>query len=316
MGAVLCAMVWILTGAEFLAAQTAPVIAPAISLSSPAKNVWETDQPSIPLQGSVTVAGSVSNVVWVNQLGNRGTGTWASTGDGKANWTVANVPLRMGINHISVTIVDSNGHSSSLHLVINRKLPAGASPEPQLPIRSGTYKNQPITYQVWNGMPVIEGDILLGPASVSPAALAQPAAAATGESSQAAGVKPGGIQPAGLAISYTNQLWPLVGSVYQVPYIITGSGDTTNVTTAINSFNTNFAGLIQFVAHGSETNFVNIVDSLGGNGEGFSNVGMVGGEQTLSCGESCSVATWLHEWDIPLACITSTSGRIAGATSR
>jgi hypothetical protein len=126
--AALCAMVLILTGAEFLAAQTAPAIAPAISLSSPAKNVWETDQPSIQLLGSVTVAGSVSNVVWVNQLGKRGTGTWASTGDGKANWTAANVPLHIGVNHISVTVVDSTGNSSGLHLVVNRKLPAGASP--------------------------------------------------------------------------------------------------------------------------------------------------------------------------------------------
>ena len=52
-------------------------------------------------------------------------------------------------------------------------------------------------------------------------------------------------------------LWPKVGSVYQVPYIIDpASGDLTNLNTAITQFNSTFAGVIQFVALDGQTDYV------------------------------------------------------------
>jgi hypothetical protein len=265
--------------AGLLIAQTS---GPSISLSSPSKTAWETDQSSIALQGTAMVQGGVSNVVWVNHLGKRGVGTWTAAGEGKANWTIAGVPLRPGINLIAVTIVDAGNHSVTLNMAINRKLPAGTPPQQPLPVRSGTYNKQPIVYQEWNGMAVAEGDIILGPAG--PAQSGKPT---TGAPSKLA------VQPAGLAISYTSQLWPLVGGVYQVPYITTGS--SANLTTALSTFNSKFSGLIQFVSRTTEANYVNITVLAGGGGEGFSHVGVAGGEQTLTCGDACTVSTWLHE---------------------
>ena len=78
-----------------------------------------------------------------------------------------------------------------------------------------------------------------------------------------------------------------------MPYVIQ-NGDA-NLTTAINTFNQTFSGLIQFVASTGQTNYVNIDISGGNSGEGYSSVGMLGNEQYLNCGGGCTVATLLHE---------------------
>jgi hypothetical protein len=55
------------------------------------------------------------------------------------------------------------------------------------------------------------------------------------------------------------------------------------------------AGVIQIVVWSGRADYVNITIDGSGSGERFSNVGMVGGEQTLDFGSGCTVATWLHE---------------------
>jgi hypothetical protein len=254
---------------------------PSIALSSPSAVASETDEPTIDLRGTATSQNGFSNVLWVDQAGKRGTASWTPAGDGKANWEALGVVLRPGINQITVTAVDSANHSASLHVVVRRKVAAGS--QQALEVRTGVWKNQPITYQVWNGMAVVEGDIILGPVS----AVAQAGMPALSKAVQ-------GEQPDGLAISYVSQLWPFVEGEYQVPYTITGTS-TSNLTTAISNFNTQFSGLIQFVAWSGQTNYVNITVESGGSTEGFSDVGMVGNEQSLNCGSGCTVATWMHE---------------------
>ena len=100
-----------------------------------------------------------------------------------------------------------------------------------------------------------------------------------------------------MGLAYTQYLWPKVGGIYEVPYIIDpSSGDLTNLNTAISQFNSNFADVIQFVAHTNETDYVNFnfdPNNFSGACEAYE--GRVGGEQTVGGSAACTVATILHE---------------------
>jgi hypothetical protein len=147
-------------------------------------------------------------------------------------------------------------------------------------VRTGIWRGQKITY-AWvpgpdgNGKALYQGDILLDHVQESM----------------------NGPHPDSLGIGYSQYFWPKVGSVYQVPYIIDpASADTTNLNSAITQFNTTFAGVIQFVARGSEADYVNFSfdgSNLSGVCDAFE--GRVGGEQTVGGSGSCTVATILHE---------------------
>jgi hypothetical protein len=265
--------------ADFSSAQTP---APSITVEHPTAKAMETDEPSITLQGTATAQSEIKNVLWVNQFGKHGVGTFLASGGRSATWKTSAIMLRPGINLIAITIVDAENHSVSTHLAINRKV--AADTQPSLPVLSGTWKNRPIVYQVWNGMAVVEGDIILGPASMVGSAGSPPVSLLAPHAEVA--------KPEGIGISYTSGLWPSVNGIIQVPYIITGSA--ANLNTALANFNQQFSGLIQFVPRTAQTNFVNI-SIEGGSSEGFSDVGMTGNEQSLNCGSSCTVATWMHE---------------------
>lgn len=254
---------------------------PSIALSIPATSAVETSQSLITLQGSATTENGLANIRWVNQFGQRGRGTWVDNPQGRASWTVSDIALRPGINLITITAVDAANRSSSAHLVVNRKATTGTASPQSLEIGTGVYRNRTIVYQRWNGHAVVEGDIILDAFPVStPGTLNVPAATKS-------------VSPDGLSINYTAQLWPSVSGIYQVPYV--QSGSSSNLTTAIADFNALFSGLIQFVPWSGEPNYVNIIVDGNGSAEGYSNVGMVGLEQTLECGSGCTVATWLHE---------------------
>ena len=257
----------------------------SISLTSPSARASETEALSIDLKGSVNTENALSRVLWVNQFGQRGSGSWVAAGQRTASWTVPDIPLHAGINLIAVTVVDAANQSVSLHVAVNRKPADGTRPQQPLEIRSGTWQNQPIVYQAWNGYTVVEGDIILDSKQSRGAE-----AGSEGAKRMAAATR--GLESNGLAINYTSQLWPISNGVHEVPYIITGSN--ANLTTAISTFNQTFAGLIQFVPLSAQTNYVNIIVE-GGGGEGRSSEGMAGNEQPLTCGAGCTVPTWLHE---------------------
>ncbi|MFI5118141.1 MAG: choice-of-anchor D domain-containing protein [Terriglobales bacterium] len=105
----------------------------------------------------------------------------------------------------------------------------------------------------------------------------------------------------GVGIAYSKYLWPKVGSVYQVPYIIDpASGAVANINSAISQFNSTFAGVIQFVAHTTETDYVDFnLDPNNNSGVCESYEGRVGGEQFATGAggtqNPCAVATILHE---------------------
>jgi len=252
---------------------------PRSHVTSHSATSWETDNSSVTLQGTVTTQLDLANVLWVNQFGQRGLGTSSRTGQ-IANWTATGIPLRIGVNQITIILTDPANRSASIHYMLSRKPVASAPPPPPLKIGTGYYQNRPIAYQLWRGLAITEGDIIL---NLAPTALAQ-------NSVSPAAAK--GAQPDGIAISYTSQLWPIADGIHVVPYIVTGSA--VNLTTALHTFNQTFSGLIQFVPRTTQSNYVNI--SLEGAAtEGVSSVGMVGNEQMLDCGSECTVATWLHE---------------------
>src|ERR1700733_2809082 len=172
----------------------APPLAVAQSLkpTSHAATSWSTAASSVTLQGTTTAHAALANVHWVNQFGQRGRGTWVSSGAQTSHWTVTDVPLRAGVNLISVISTDVKNRSSSVAYAINRS----TGVEQSLDIRSGFLQGRPIAYQLWNGHAVVEGDIIL---SESPATLAvakRPLAAATSS----------GVHTDGLSIGYTSQL--------------------------------------------------------------------------------------------------------------
>jgi hypothetical protein len=266
--------------------------APSITLRAPATRASQTVQTSIDLQGSASSQSEIKNVVWVNQSGHRGKGSW--TADSKStSWQISGIPLQAGTNQITVTVVDANGRTASLHVAVMRKV---SGTQPSLEVRSSTWNGKPVTYQVRNTMAVVEGDMILGPVAMMGNDSAGPSRAESAPVLQSAAPQPsapGTVHTDGLGISYTqNGLWPQVSGVYIIPYITTGS--SANLTSALTYFNQQFAGFIQFQLRNGQANYVNIAVE-GDGSEGFSNVGMIGGEQSMTCGEACDVTTWVHE---------------------
>jgi hypothetical protein len=154
---------------------------------------------------------------------------------------------------------------------------------PQPEVRTGIFRGMKVTYNWFpskesnrTGKAIFQGDIILDHVDQLP--------------------YNGPIQN-GMGLAYTQYLWPKVGSVYQVPYIIDpSSGDQANLNTAIGEFNNEFAGVIQFVAHSTETDYVNFdfdPNNFSGSCEAYE--GRVGGEQTVGGSASCTIATILHE---------------------
>jgi hypothetical protein len=156
---------------------------------------------------------------------------------------------------------------------------------PQTEIRTGIWRGMKVTY-TWipgkggRGKAIYQGDILLDHVVESPNS-------------------PGGN---GFGIAYSQYLWPKVGSVYQVPYIIDpASGDVMNIKGAITQFNAAFAGVIQFVAHTSETNYVDFnLDPNTNTGVCEATEGDAGIGEQFATGAGgtknpCAVATILHE---------------------
>ncbi len=153
------------------------------------------------------------------------------------------------------------------------------TPQPEL--RSGIWRGQKVTY-AWvpgreggTGKAIYQGDILLDHVQESP----------------------GGLGSDSVGVAYSSYLWPKVGSIYEIPYVIDpSSGDMTNLNTAISQFNSTFSAVIQLVARTAQTDYVNFYfdpSNTSGVCEAFE--GRVGGEQTVGGSGTCAMATILHE---------------------
>ena len=145
-----------------------------------------------------------------------------------------------------------------------------------LDIRTGVYRGQRVTYQVINGLAVVEGDIILG----TPEELEPPSGPQVIK-------KPDARQEA-VATSGPETLWP----EGVVPYTIDGGlPEPQRVLDAIEHWHDNT--LIRFVERTNETDWINFVEP--DESTCASRVGMTGGEQDLVLADVCSVGAAIHE---------------------
>ncbi len=251
--------------------------------------VSPTSEPQASVQtASVEIGGTVSSsaglpvtVAWTIN------GKYGGNTEATASWSTGYINLAPGANLIEVTATDGVSTPATRQVALSLEAPPTPDPNAQsLHFQVGRYQGRLVQYRVVNGRAIFEGDIVLGdPATLDP----QLTAAST------QGVKNRAVVPESLGVALQSNLWPKVGGVAQVPYIIT-TDTTTGVTAAINAFNATFSGVIQFVARGSQTNYVNFdFDTTSPYGVCESSVGMVGNEQTVGGSIYCTTATVLHE---------------------
>ena len=97
--------------------------------------------------------------------------------------------------------------------------------------RMGMWRGRPVTYQVINGRNIYEGDIILENVQPMPKA---------GQG--------GGVHTASVGLVNSNYLWPKVGGVAQIPYVIDRSVTRHRQPQQRHQhYNSTFAGVIQLV---------------------------------------------------------------------
>jgi hypothetical protein len=147
--------------------------------------------------------------------------------------------------------------------------------------RMGMWRGRPVTYQVINGRNIYEGDIILENVQPMPKA---------GQS--------GGVHSDSVGLVNSNYLWPKVNGVAQIPYVIdSASDDLDNLNSAISTYNSTFAGVIQLVPYSGQANYIDINLSGSTNGVCEATEGDAGvGEQFVTGASNCTIATILHEF--------------------
>jgi len=147
-----------------------------------------------------------------------------------------------------------------------------AAPAPHLaPQGTLNWRGVVRPWQLRQGQRIVESDISLGPP-----------------------LRQGEIEPEGLGLANSIGLWPLVGGVIEIPYVVTqGNAELPN---AIARYNTEFAGVIQWVARTTQADYVDFeLDPNDHSGAGFSSLGRVGGRQVIGGSIDCNLPTFLHE---------------------
>jgi hypothetical protein len=139
----------------------------------------------------------------------------------------------------------------------------------------GVFRGRPVTYLATGGRNIFEGDMLLDHVAPLPTR--------------------GTVHADAIGVAYPQYLWPEdAKGVAEIPYVITSAA--TELHNAMLAFNKTFAGVIQFVARGSQADYVNFdFDTTNLSGQCESNVGHVGGEQYTGGSGACSLGTLLHE---------------------
>ena len=147
------------------------------------------------------------------------------------------------------------------------------SPSISARVSTGAYQ---VTYQVINGLAVVEGDIILG----TPEELEPPASPQV--------IKESDARKEAVAISDPERLWP----EGVIPYVIDGDlPEPQRVVDAIQHWNENT--VIQLAERTNEPNWINFEKPE--EPTCSSRVGMAGGEQSLLLGDNCGVPAVIHE---------------------
>jgi hypothetical protein len=146
--------------------------------------------------------------------------------------------------------------------------------------RMGLWRGRPVTYQVINGRNIYEGDIILENVQPMPKA---------GQS--------GGVHSDSVGLVNSNYLWPKVNGVAQIPYVIDGASTNPNLASAISTYNSTLAGVIQLVPYSGQANYIDINLSGSPTGVCEATEGDAGiGEQMVTGASNCTIATILHEF--------------------
>ncbi len=235
---------------------------------------------------TVSIAGTLqgaTTALWLRNSTSRGARRvplGAPDAQGLRHWSMQAVPLQAGRNLLALAADDAAGHGARRYLSVTRVDDAAADAAP--PQRAVTWHGRTVAVDVRHGHAFIEGDIDLGDARwlASSASAAKSPPPPTGDS--------------GIGIADSASFWPKVAGVAQIPYVISQGND--NVAPAIAQYNAQLAGVIQFVARGTETAYVDFVlDPNDQSGTGESQVGRTGVRQVIGGSILVNQATLLHE---------------------
>ncbi|MFZ5550567.1 MAG: choice-of-anchor D domain-containing protein [Pseudomonadota bacterium] len=132
------------------------------------------------------------------------------------------------------------------------------------------WRGQTMPWQLRQGRRLVEGDIDIGPH------------------------REGQVLPEGLGLAGSVALWPRVGGVAEIPYVV--SQGNAALPGAIARYNSLFAGVIQWVPRAAQADYVDFaLDPNDHSGSGFSALGRAGGRQLIGGSIDMSQGTLLHE---------------------
>jgi hypothetical protein len=182
------------------------------------------------------------------------------------------VPLQPGRNPMRLEAFDASGQRTVRALSVTR-----AAPDEGAPDRLVTWRGREVPAAMSHGHLLVQGDIVADAAAPAPGRAGAPTPT-----------------PYAIGIGAPAAFWPKVAGIAQIPYVVSQGND--NVAPAIAQYNAALAGVVQFVARGAETDYVDFaLDPNDYSGSGFSSVGRVGGRQVIGGSFLADVPTLLHE---------------------
>jgi hypothetical protein len=140
---------------------------------------------------------------------------------------------------------------------------------------SGIFRGHKVNYQMVKGRMMFEGDIGLERVD---------------HKLPLTGAAPSG------TLDYLQYIWPKVGAVHQIPYIVDPANvDIDNINAAIAQYNAIFGSIVKWVPQTTESDYVEFqLDINDTSGVGNSFIGKTGTVQLIWGSGSCTVATLLH----------------------
>ena len=163
----------------------------------------------------------------------------------------------------------------------------------------GLLDGAPVKFTIFNGNAIMDGDILLGPAStvLERMRAEAPDGKFLGSSAAIKSLTKGHTSLAkGHTYGGANRLWPRnAQGVVEVPYVITLDPDS-HVPAAIIAANAQLAPFMQWIPRTTQGDYVSFNLSEDENyGSCFSSIGRVGGSQNIGGSKACAGGTLVHE---------------------
>jgi hypothetical protein len=247
---------------------------------------------TIRLRGTLT-GGSAGAIIWESNRGFGDLVTSQTTGiqSNSREWIIPSIPLKRGINQIRIKAQGSEGSFAETIVNVVFEPQTDGTPEP-IQVRSTLYRGRPVTYQLINGRAIYQGDIVLNLLDGT-----------RNEEKFGGGMHPDAATIAPTPGMTASGLWPIVNGVGRVPYTISARDQAVqsalaNINAAVAQFNSQLAGVIQFVPATPSDYNIAAFDLDPGNFSGTceASVGLQGiGAQTLGGSIICTEPTILHE---------------------